>query len=71
MDDSKKIPALIAFCKLFLGNVKVEILLISQHLLTVFRMHPLLASDLHPHFLVNERYLGGTYLDQVLLMSDL
>ena len=56
MDDSKKIPALIAFCKLFLGNVKVEILLISQHLLTVFRMHPLLASDLHPHFLVNERY---------------
>ena len=37
-DDSQKIPTLIALCKLFLGDVKFEILLISRYFFMVFRM---------------------------------
>ena len=35
-DNSKKIPTLTAFFELFLGDVKVKILLISWHFLMVF-----------------------------------
>ena len=37
-DDSQKIPTLIALCKLFLGDVKFEIFLISRYFFMVFRM---------------------------------
>ena len=39
-DDSKKTPSFIAFFKLFLFDVKVEILLNSWHFLMAFCIHP-------------------------------
>ena len=46
----KKISKFIVFCKLLLGDVKVEISLISSHLLMVFRMRPQPAHSLPPSF---------------------
>ena len=51
----KKIPTLTAFFKLLWGDVKVEALLISWHILVVFWLHPLPPFDWHPQFLVNDR----------------
>ena len=39
-DDSKKNPSFIAFFKLFLFDVKVEIMLISWHLSMALCIHP-------------------------------
>ena len=47
-DDSKKTPSLIAFFKLFLFDVKVEIMLISWHFFMALCMHPPLPPP-HPH----------------------
>ena len=55
-DYAKKIPTFIAFFKLLLAQVKVEIMLILKYFLVVFWMRPHLTIDLHPHFLVKERY---------------
>ena len=70
-DYIKTIPTFIAFLKLLLGHVKVKIMLISWYFLVVFWMclHPLI--DWDPHFLVNERCWGGTYLGQVWGVCDL
>ena len=47
-DDSKKTPSLIAFFKLFLFDVKVEIMLISWHFFMALCMHPPLPPHPHP-----------------------
>ena len=47
-DDSKKTPRFIAFFKLFLFDVKVEILLISWHFFLAFCIHPPLPPPLSP-----------------------
>ena len=39
-DDSKKIPSFIAFFKLFLFDLKVEIMLISWHFFMAFCIQP-------------------------------
>ena len=50
-DNSKIIPTLIAFLKMFLGNVKVKILLISWHFLVVFCIRLPPAHSLTPSLL--------------------
>ena len=40
MDDSEKISISLAFSKMVLDDVKVEILLISLHFLVVVWLHP-------------------------------
>ena len=67
----EKSPTFIAFCKLLLGNAKVEILLISWHFLVFLCMCPSPGLSLTPSFLANERCWGGTYLGQGLFMSNL
>ena len=47
-DDSKKTRSFIAFFKLFLFDVKVEILLNSWHFLMAFCIHPPLPLPLPP-----------------------
>ena len=49
-DDIKKIPTFIAFFKLFLGDVKLEILLFSWNFLVVFWMYPSPAQSLTGSF---------------------
>ena len=50
-NDSRKISTLIAFCKLFLGNVRVEILLISGHFWWVLDAPPALPFIAMPVFM--------------------
>ena len=70
-DYIKKIPTFIAFCKLLLGDVEVEILLILCRFSVVFwaRLPPTI--HLHPHVLVFERYSEGTFLGEGSFMSHL
>ena len=68
----KKISKFIVFCKLLLGDVKVEISLISSHLLMVFRMRPQPAHSLPPSYVVhiwNKVHLHVTCNSGVLIFE--
>ena len=52
-----KMPTLIAFSKVLLGDVKVEILLISYHFLLFDCMRPSLTHSLTPSFFGKQKLL--------------
>ena len=74
-DDRKTNPSFIAFFKLFLFDLKVEIMLISWHFFMALCIHPPLLPPpplkCHPHFPANGRCRGGTYLGQVSFTCDI
>ena len=61
----------IVFCKLLLGDVKVQILLILCFFFGFFGCPTLPHIHLQPHFLVHETYSGGIHVGQVSFMSHL
>ena len=68
----EKNPTLIAFFKLLLGDVKVDILWIFWTFFGGFLdVPPLPPNHWPPHFFRNERCWGGTYIKQVLVRSRL
>ena len=70
-DYIKKVPTFIAFCKLLLGDVEVEILLILCRFLVVFWMRLPHTHSFTPSFLVFQRYSEGTFLGEGSFMSHL